>query len=195
MTITLPRLPRGTGYAMRAVRASETQRSSGGSLTPLNRSGDHWAVEVDPGVLATQCGMALLADIVRGMGERIRVPIPQPRVATGTPGAPRVKGAGQAGNSLVLDGLTPAYPLLKGRFLTVETPDGPTAHIIAAQAIVAASGEVTVSFWPSLWNPPSDNDVVEISEPYIEGLIVDDGDVTSGRFAAVTNDAFTIEEG
>lgn len=195
MTIILPRLPRGAGYALRFVRASETQRSGRGSLTPLNRAGDHLAIEVDPGVLATCCGRELLADLARGMGQRLRAPIPEPGTDKGAPGLPRVNGAGQSGTSLVLDGLTPQYAIRKGWFFTVVTSDGPTAHIVAEEAIASADGEVTVTFWPELWLEPADGDLIEIAEPYIEGLIVDEGDQSSGRFASVTTDSFVIEEG
>jgi len=195
VTITLPRLPRGAGYGLRFVRASETQRSGNGSLTPLNRAGDHFAVEVDVGALETVCGRELLADLARGMGERIRVPIPEPGVDKGAPGSPLVNGADQAGTSLILDGLTPHYVIRKGWFFTVETPDGPSAHIVTAETIADATGAATVSFWPSLWLAPDDDDVIELAEPFIEGLIVDEGDQTSGLLAAVTTDSFVVEEG
>lgn len=195
MTITLPRLPRGAGYALRFVRASETQRSGMGSLTPLNRAGDHFAIEVDPGVLARSCGRELLVDLARGMGERLRAPIPEPGVDKGAPGTPLVAGADQAGTSLDLDGFTPHYALRKGWFLTLETEEGSTAHMVEAEAVANASGEVTVTLWPELWLEPGDNDPIVLIDPYIEGLIVDEGDQVSGRFAAVSTAPFVIEEG
>ncbi len=196
MTIVLPRLPRATGYGLKFVRNSETQRSGvGGALSPLNRDGDHFAIEVDVGVLATECGRELLVDIARGMGERIRVPLPEPGVDKGAPGTPLVKGADQAGTSLILDGLTPHYVIRKGWFFTLVTEDGPSAHLVAAEVVADASGEATVTFWPSLWLPPADNDVVEIPEPYLEGLVVKDGDQVSGISASVMTDSFTVEEG
>lgn len=196
MTITLPRLPRGAEYGLRHVRASETQRSgTRGSLTGLNRQGDHWAVEIDPGTLATACGRELLADIVRGTGERLRVPLPQPGIDVGPVGSPRVKGGGQAGSSLALDGLTPNALIRKGWFFTLETADGPTAHLLTGHVVADSSGEATVSFWPMMWREPADNDRVEMISPFIEGLIVDEGDQASGSFSSVRTDAFTIEEG
>lgn len=196
MTINLPRLPRGAQYALRHVRNSDTQRSgTGGSLTGLNRQGDHWAVEVDPGALGTDCGRALLADIVRGTGERLRVPLPQPGIVVGAVGSPRVKGSDQAGSSLLIDGLTPHFIIRKGWFFTVETPEGPSAHLVTTTVVADAAGEVTVSFWPMLWLAPADNDVVQMHSPYLEGFIVDDGEQSTGLFASVRTDAFTIEEG
>lgn len=196
MTITLPTMSRNTAYSLRPVRSSETQRAgTGGTLTPLNRPGDHWAVEVDVGAMDTACGRTLLADIVRGMGERIRIPLPQPGINTGSPGLPKVNGADQAGSSLIMDGFTAGYVIAKGRFMTVVTPDGPTAHIVTAAVTASGGGAATVSFWPDLWLPPADNDVVEIAAPYIEGLIVDDGGQLSGLLGIVTSDAFVVEEG
>lgn len=196
MTIILPPAARTTDYALRRVTGSEPQRSAvGGVLTPLNRAGDHWAVEVDPGVLCTAAGRELLADIVRGGGERLRAPIPEPGVAKGTPGAPKVKGAGQAGSLLVCDGFTPQYAIAKGWFFTLVTAAGSSAHLVTAQAVADGSGEATLSFWPMLWRAPADNDVLVFVDPYIEGLIVEAGDQTSGLLAAVETDAFLIEEG
>lgn len=217
MTINLPRLPRQAAYDLRPVRNSTVQRSgTGGSLSPLRRSGDHWAVEVDTGVLATLCGRALLADIVRGVGERIRVPIPQVGVDVGSPGTesvthsdgtpfsdgapyapvmPRVSGSGQAGSSLLLEAFTPEYEVRKGQFFTLVTADGSSAHIVTAATVANSLGQATVTFWPMLWLEPADGSHVEWIAPYIEGLIVDDGGQQSGVFAAVRTDSFVIEEG
>ena len=196
MTIILPRLPRGAGYGVRFVRNSEAQRSgTGGSLTPLNRAGDHFAIEVDPQQLATCCGRELLADLARGTAEKLRAPIPEPGVEKGAPGEPRVKGAGQAGTSLLIDGFNPNYAVRKGWFFTLETAAGSSAHLVTGTVVADAGSEATVSFWPELWLEPGDNDVIVLIDPYIEGLIVDEGDQTSGRIAAVTTTAFVIEEG
>lgn len=196
MTIILPPASRSTDYQLQHVRNSEAQRSgTGGSLTPLRRTGDHWAVEIAPGVLGTLCGRRLLADIVRGVGERIRVPIPQPGLDTGAPGSPVVDGAGQAGSTLALKNVTPHYAFQKGQFVTVETAEGASAHLIDTDAVADAAGGVTISFWPMMWLEPADGDSVEVSDPYLEGLIVDEGGQSSGSFAAVTTDSFTIEEG
>lgn len=196
MTIVLPKAHRATDYVLEPVRNSRAQRAgTGGSLSPISRPGDHWSVEVNPVVLSTACGRRLLADIVRGVGERLRVPIPQRGLDIGAPGTPRVKGAGQSGASLLLDGVTPYYAFRKGQFITVKTPEGPTAHLISADAVADAAGEVTITFWPIMWLEPADNGLVEVLEPYIEGLIVDEGGQASGVFPAVMTDAFTVAEG
>lgn len=183
-------------------------------MTPINRLGDHWAVEIDVGVLQTLCGRALLADIVRGTAGRIRVPIPQRGLAFSPAtsrvpfsdgstfsddsmwrvGTAHVKGDGQAGQRLLLEGLAPGYPIQKGRFLTLETSEGSSAHIFTSDAEVSEGGEVVVDFWPILWRQPRDGDHVEIDKPYLEGLVVDAGGQSIDIFASVRTDRFTIEE-
>lgn len=196
MTIILPPAARNTDYLIRPVRNSEAQRAgTGGSLTSLRRPGDHWAIEIAPGALATTCGRRLLADIVRGVGERIRVPIPQRGLDTGEPGSPVVRGEGQAGSSLRIFRLPIGHPLIKGQFVTLVTADGASAHILTADVAADSSGEAVLSFWPMLWLEPRDGDPVEVREPYVEGLIVDEGGQASNSFPAVMTDSFTIEEG
>jgi len=177
MTIILPPAARNTDYLIRPVRNSEAQRAgTGGALTSLRRPRDHWAIEIAPGALATSCGRRLLADIVRGVGERIRVPIPQRGLDTGEPGSPVVRGEGQAGSSLRIFRLA-------------------SAHILTADVVANGSGEAVLSLWPMLWLEPRDGDPVEVRAPYVEGLIVDEGGQASAGFPAVMTDSFTIEEG
>lgn len=204
--IKLPRLPSSTAYSLRMVRNSDVQRSgTGGALTPLNRQGDHWAVEIDPGLLALHCGLELLSDIACGAGERVRVPLPSsPRGVSAGP-APVVNGGDQAGRTLSVTGL---YDTLfrKGDFFTVVTAEGPTAHQLR-ETVQASGGMADFSFWPSLWLPPADGDAIELNNPYLEGLVVEEGTQTwknrrqpkysNNRHLAVgvLTDKFLIEEG
>lgn len=71
----------------------------------------------------------------------------------------------------------------------------PFNFIQAAIVVAGVSTTATITFWPELWLEPTDNDRVHFIDPYIEGLIVDEGDQASGVFAAVTTSAFVIEEG
>jgi hypothetical protein len=196
LTITLPRLHRQTAYALRPVRGSEVQRSgTGGAISPLNRAGDHWAVEVNVRALETLCGRALLADIVRGVGERVRVPITQPGIDVGPVGSPVVDGDGADGSSLPLTGLTANLIIRKGYFLTVETAAGATAHIVTETVVVGADTKAGVSIWPMLWLEPADGDRVEMVDPYLEGLIIDSGTQGVAGLPAVLTESFVVEEG
>lgn len=208
---------RETTYDLRPVRNSTIQRAgTGGSLTPLNRPGDHWEIEIDPGPLATLYGRSLLADLVRGVGQKARLLIPQRGIDVGAPGgtpvphsdgswfsdgagyasySPRVKGDGQSGDTLIVRDVTPHYAIRKGMFLTVVTAEGPTLHIVTKEAVADGGGDLTIPIWPMMWREPVDDDRVELAQPYMEGFIVDDGGQQSGVFRSVRTDSFTIEEG
>lgn len=195
MTISLTRLHRGAKFLMRPIKTGRVARSGiGGAALPLANLGDHWAIEVDAGAMGAGCGRALLADIVRGDGEPVRVEIPQLDIETGPAGAPKVNGAGQNGALLVLDGFTPQYIIRKGWFFTVENADLPSIHLVTATVVANAGGNATVSFWPGLRTIPADNTVINITAPWIEGLIDEGGDHETGLGRAMTLDTFVIEE-
>lgn len=206
--IELPRLPTSTAYSLRMVRNSDVQRSgTGGAMTPLSRQGDHWAVEIDPGVLARHCGQQLLSDIACGATERIRVPLARRSWGYSAGPAPVVEGSDQAGTTLIVSGLQSGGIFPKGDFFTLETAEGPTAHLIRETVLAGTGGVATFSFWPALWLPPADGDSVEINYPYLEGLVVDEGSQTwRNRWTptshsqrqvpvGVITDKFLIEEG
>lgn len=180
---------------MRPVSSGRVARSGvGGAALPMTNLDDHWAIEIDVGVLGAECGRELLADIVRGGGEPLRVHIPQIGINTGAPGNPKVKGAGQNGSSLILDGFTPHHVIRKGWFMTVEHAVFPSVHIVTAEAAADASSEATVSFWPGLRTIPADNTEIEIADPWIQGLVDEGGDHETGLLKALTLGKFVIEE-
>lgn len=180
---------------MRPVREGRVLRAAtGGARLPISRLGDHWAMEVDPRVLGIDCGRELVADVLRGSTEAVRAYIPNPGVETGAPGTPLVAGGGQSGSTIDLDGLTPQFVVRKGWFITVETSGSSRAYMVTEEAVVAADTTVTLSLWPMLHVQPSDNDPVEIAEPYIEGLVDDGGEHEVGLIAATQVDSFLIEE-
>jgi hypothetical protein len=195
VTLTLSCLPRGTNYQLRPVRSVEVQRAAtGGSRLSISHPGDHWAIEVETGVMALMDARALSVDVLLATANPVRLRVPQPDLDIGTPGKAIVSGDGQAGSFLALTGLTPGYWLRKGQFLTVETSDSGRLYQVAAHATADAFGAVTVALWPILHVPPMDGDPVEIAEPYIEGLIEDGGGHEVGLIAAGEPEGFTIEE-
>lgn len=195
MTIVLPRFRRQTDFKLRKVSASSVAvAATGGARLPLNRAGDHWAIEVEAGVLAASCGREMLADIVQGSITSVRAYVPQIGIDPGTVGAPRVKGASQWGSALIIDGLTPALTVKKGWFFTVARTVLPSLHIVTAAVVADGTGEATVAFWPPLRSVTADNEIIEIIDPWIQGSIEDGGDHDAGAFAALSLGGFTIEE-
>ena len=192
--IQLPPLPRETEYAPRPVREGEPLRAAtGGARLPINRTGDHWAMEIALPDLDAEGGREIVADLLMGGGQTVRVYLPQSEIDTGAPGSPRVKGASQFGTELEADGFDPFVVIRKGWWVTIETDGRGRLYFTQAEVIADAAGEATLSLWPSL-RETEDNDVIEISEPYIEGTLETGGEHGAGVLPTLSIRAFTVEE-
>ena len=118
-------------------------------------------------------------DDLMAEGDTVVMKVHQPGFNTGAPGTPRVNGAGQSGSSLAIDGLTNGYVIRKGQFLSVIT-QGRRFLYRAKASVTANNGAATVPLRTMLRFPPSDNDVVEIAQPMIEGFVRDLGEWAVG---------------
>lgn len=195
MTIILPTLHRSTGYTLRPIRAGKPSRSATGAVgQPASRTGDHWAMEVSPGTLSPLCARRLLADILCGPNEPIRVPVPQRGIDVGSPGTPRVSGPDQVGDTLVIDGLPSGFTIRKGWFFNVLMDEGPSLHLVAQDVVASAGGGAAISFWPDLRNIPADDTPLEFSQPFIQGLLDAGGDHATALTEAILVDGFVVEE-
>lgn len=195
MAIILPRLHRATDYSLIAVEGKRVARSAtGGSRQPNDRTGDHFSVEVAAGALSPVCARALLVDVLRGVGEPLRLYLPKVGVSVGSPGLPKVAGAGQVGGSLNVDGFTASYLIKKGYLFTLVTDESPSLHIVAEDTEASAGGVATVSFWPLVRNIPADNTALEFEDPFIQGTREGEAGGSSGLADAIFLESFTIEE-
>jgi hypothetical protein len=85
------------------------------------------------------------------------------RFAQPVKGTPRINGAGQKGVSVNTDGWTPSTKVLsKGDYITIADE----LKLVTADVTSNASGAATVPFGPQLRNSPSDDLVIEVSNPY-----------------------------
>lgn len=128
-------------------------------------------------------------------GQTVVAQIEQPGIEIGAPGSPRVNGAGQAGASLILDGLTPHYVIEEGQLLVHISASGERRLYMASETVIAdADGEATVPLYTMLTAPPADNDVVTLTDITIEGFAtVEDGSfLTDGD--GYMNIRFSVEE-
>lgn len=89
-----------------------------------------------------------------------------------TPGTPRVKGASQTGNTLLVDGATASATgyLLEGDYFDVNGE----LKMIVSQADTDGSGEVTLTFEPALRSAPADNAVINFDTPTCIMMLADD---------------------
>lgn len=76
-------------------------------------------------------------------------------------GNPLVKGAGQTGNTLLVDGATVGGTLLEGDYFGVNDE----VKIVTEDCTVNGSGEVTITFEPPLRNSPADNASLTLDRP------------------------------
>ncbi|HTN39755.1 MAG TPA: hypothetical protein VLZ84_01300, partial [Asticcacaulis sp.] len=132
--------------------------------------------------------------LMQGVRDTVVFDWPLPDAGVGNPGAPLVKGAGQIGTSLIIDGFNALYPVKDGQFFSLIQNGRRYLHMATADVTASAGGQATVSFLPMLRVTPSDNAVVEFAQPKIEGLIqADDVRAPLGVDHIVTY-AFSIEE-
>jgi len=121
---------------------------------------------------------------------------PQADFDAGTPGAARVAAAVISGTAVPLKGMTAGYQAREGQFLSFVHAGRRYVHIFAADGTVAADGTLDAAVWPMLRTNLSNNDVVEIAPPMIEGL-VSPGDELSWQISVdrLASFSFTLSEG
>ncbi len=175
MTITYPlALPVHTGIAridLRAINvisvtrspftlASQTFAHAGQMwqadvvLPPMKRAdAEQWVAWLVS--LRGQYGTFLLGD---PLGATAR------GVATGTP---LVKGAGQTGGSLIIDGAGAGVTgwLKAGDYIQLGSASSATLHKVLADANSDGSGNVTLDIWPHIRIAPADNATVVVAAP------------------------------
>lgn len=133
--------------------------------------------------------------LLAAKSEGLRIEYPLLGEGQGIPGAPAVDGAGQAGKSLVLRGLTPHYAAKEGFWLSIEDAAGQHyLHNVRATVVAGADGKASLSIEPALRVPFADGAAIHLDRPMIEGLV--DGDewgwqIPVNRLIAL---AVTIEE-
>lgn len=81
-------------------------------------------------------------------------------------GSPLVAGAGQLGESLVLDGFTAAATVKAGDVFQLE-PAGALSrlHMALTDGVADGSGNLTLDIWPRLRTAPADNGTLTTTNP------------------------------
>lgn len=84
-------------------------------------------------------------------------------VATGTP---LVKGSGQTGETLEIDGATPSTTgwLKAGDYIQLGASASATLHKVLVDADSDVSGNVTLEVWPGIRTAPDDDAVVTVND-------------------------------
>ncbi|WP_313004275.1 hypothetical protein [Brevundimonas sp.] len=177
--LTLPTDPAPANMPVALVSAKNTLTPAfGGAEQELLRKGTRYALTFSmPPMTYVQ---SMEWDDLMAEGDTVLMRVFQPGLVIPNPGTPMVKGAGQAGTSLVIDGLPAGYVIRKGQFLSVVSAGQRFLYRAKASATANGSGEATVALRTMLRRPPNDNDVVEIAQPMIEGFVRDLGEWAVG---------------
>lgn len=124
----------------------------------------------------------------------VRFWVRQPDLPTGSPGAALVNGAGQSGKTLSVHGMAPSYVARIGQFFAIVTGERRYGHRITEPARVDLSGGATFFIEPALRAEPSDNDVIEVGKPFIEGQLADIPEEVINETPLTEGFQFTIRE-
>lgn len=179
-------------------------RDFGGTLTPflggpeqlIVRAGTRFGARVSlPPLRTNELGRIYISRLLQGRQNFALLRWPLLEFDPGTPGTPLVATAASSGTSLALKGLTAGYVLKEGQFFSVISGGQRYLYMVTADVTASGAGTATATIFPLLRKAVSVNDVVEIAQPMIEGLI-SSGDelsweIASNRFMGIS---FTIME-
>lgn len=194
MAFDLQSLPRQATYEIREVTASNILRSAiNGDSMVRHRMGDRWAMDVSvPAVDAASCGPGLMADLVRGKKEAVRIPVPEHLPVAGYGASPTVNGSA-SGTSLPVKGLTPGVVIRKGKWLNHVYGGQRFLYQTASEAAADGSGNATLNLTQMLRRPGVDGHQIILSAPVIEGLIPPGQSWSMGSLPAI-GVSFSVEE-
>ena len=142
-------------YAQQIVSHPGQRWSASVSLPPMKRDdAEYWVAFLLS--LKGQAGTFLLGDP--------NCVIPQGSASV-TPGIPVVSGAGQVGNTLVIDGLAlnAVGYFLPGDYIQLGSGSSTTLHKVLTQTNTTGGGVATLDIWPNIRTAPADNATVIIS--------------------------------
>lgn len=173
--IVLPKPTRETEIVVRELSfARDIRPAAGGPSQRQDRLGTRHAIAYSIPVLRyAWCGAGLASDIAVGRtGDGVIIRIPEPKIPAIPYGTPRIDGAGQLGRTLKLKGLPVGTVIKKGKWLSFEVAGRIYAYFTAlSDKTVDSAGKVTLDIYPMLRRMPTDNTLVELANPVIQGLI------------------------
>ena len=153
----------------------------GGEELRIDRLGNRFRVTLAWPTMRLDVARVFISRLLEAKSAGLRIAYPLVDVPQGSPGAPVVDGADQAGLQLDVRGLRPDYILREGYWLSIEDASGRHyLHNNRSTQKVGADGLLTLDLWPMLRTDFADGATVHLAVPMIEGL--PEGDETSWGF-------------
>ncbi|MBB4857202.1 hypothetical protein HNO88_000509 [Novosphingobium chloroacetimidivorans] len=197
MAITLPAHPAPNDVNPTILDFGVTLRpATGGPVLKVGRPGSRLRIAVSYPPMEPPVASRFISRLLEAKRTgHLIIKFPLLGLNQGSPGAPVIDGAGQAGTTLTLRGLTPNYRVKEGYWLSIIDASG-QHYVHNARTTIAAGADGTVSFQiePPLRKPFADGATVLLAQPMIEGFI-DGGEWSwSTDTAHHTGLSFVLEE-
>ncbi|BBF70185.1 hypothetical protein [Sphingomonas bisphenolicum] len=168
--------------------------SSGAESQRMNRLGNRYGVTFDMPALNSDEGRVWVNRLIRGQTAGARMEYPLLDFNPGTPGAFVVDGNGQAGTLLTVKGGAPGYQFKEGQPFNLIIGGKYYLDFIAADVAANGSGNAIIPLSQMMRAQPSDGAALLITQPVVEGWVVDDQvswELALNRSTALS---FTIHE-
>lgn len=175
-TLTWPLLSRAAPGSLDWALVPNTMSFSSplsGAVQTVEFPGARWKASFTMANLTEADSALLQALLVKLRGRAGRIALHNFARATprGTAsGTPLVKGAGQTGATLTIDGLTAATTLLAGDYIGVNGE----LKMVVTNATANGSGEMTLDIEPPLRASPADNAAVTLDKPTATFMLAND---------------------
>jgi hypothetical protein len=173
--IELPDSPAPNGIQIALRDFGVTLRPpTGGAADRLNRKGNRHRASVTFPPMQPAVARVFIARLKRAKTQGLRIALPL-LVPQGSPGAPVVNGAGQAGTTLNVRGLQPGYIAREGYWLSIVDATGRHyLHSLCTTVRVGDAGTAAFVLDPELRWPFADGAAIHLARPMIEGFVEGD---------------------
>ncbi len=166
----------------------------GGPMQRVDRLGNRHALDVTlPPMRADPEGRVWVSRLKRAKTEGAFMRFPQIGLRNGVSGAPVVAAYVAAGRTVPVAGLQPRCEVKEGQWLSVIHAERRYLYSVDAGVLAGADGTAMLAITPMLRTALSAGDVIELVQPHIEGLILEDFGWTIDK-ARTIGLSFTITE-
>lgn len=190
--ITLPDFANMGNAVPRFVDMGFTQRGIS-TIDRIDRKGSRYALDCSFGPYYPEEGRQMVARLIRGKQEGVEIAFPL-QVNQGSPGSPLVDGAVSTGRSLNIKGLTPGYFAKEGFWLSIVEGGQHYLHNIWAGGRADVNGDLTVTLNEMIRASISDEAVIHLAKPKMQGLVIGDDAQWRASVDRVVPIQFSIEE-
>lgn len=199
MSVTLPDGPfRDSARIDYVSYGNDLTSPFGGSTQRIMRLGDRFRLTITlPTMRISECGGqwdTLISQAIR-LGAIVKIPKQLLRKGTTLVTNPLIKGGGQSGMLITVDGLPAGASLVMDQYFSMTVGGVNYLHRLTANKTADGSGEATLEIEPMLRVIPPDNTTLEFIAPKIEGLVsMDTSGVAANRWGHGTAPEITITE-